>query len=88
LHIAHCLGKKDIQTVINFKVGHHGLFHFGILTSEMYLFISDICYDFLDWGSARRKASSYTGQHKTQKRLERDSKPRSQFSRGWRQYVP
>jgi len=31
----------------------------------------------LDGGSVRRKASTYTGQHKTE---ERDSKPRSQCS--------
>jgi len=46
----------------------------------------------LDGGSARRKATTYTGQHNADIHahpcLERDSNPRSQCSSGRRPYVP
>jgi len=48
----------------------------------------------LDGGSARRKATTYTGQHNTEKNadthpyLEWDSNPRSQCSSDRRPYVP
>jgi hypothetical protein len=45
----------------------HGQFRFRILTSEIYESYLDIWQDSLDGGSARRKASTYTGQHNTEK---------------------
>jgi len=72
-----------------------GLFQFRTwLLKFMYLFL-DIWQDFLDGGSARHKATTYTGQHNTTQRkadtypcLERDSKSWCQCSSGRRQYVP
>jgi hypothetical protein len=47
-------------------------------TSETYESILDIWYDSLDGGSARRKVTTYTGQHNTEKRGH-TSMPRAGF---------
>jgi len=57
-----------IIIIINFKVGHHGLFWFRILTSETYEYRFGHLVGLLGRGSARHKASTYKGQHNTEKR--------------------
>jgi hypothetical protein len=80
-------------TVINFKVGHHSLFRFRILTSEIYESIWT--FGRTPWTGDQPDARPLPTQDNTTQKnadirpcLEQDSNPRSQRSSGRRRYVP
>jgi hypothetical protein len=79
--------------ITSFRVGHHGLFRFRILTSDIY----DSIWTFgrIPWTGDRPIARPLPTQDNTTQKnadthpsLERDSNSRSQCSSDRRQYVP